>query len=154
MVGLVVAAHAPLAGALVEAALQIHGDHLPVRLEQVEIRASDPPAAAFDAVASAVARADSGAGVLVLADLFGGSAANVALSQLGADRVEVITGANLPMILEAVNDAARGRPLAEIAHRAADAARKSVVVAGELLESRRSDSRRSDSRRKEQRPSI
>jgi PTS system mannose-specific IIA component len=71
--------------------------------------------------------------VLVLADLFGGSAANVALSQLGEDRVEVVTGANLAMVLEAATYAVRGVSLAELASRVADAARTSVVVAGHLI---------------------
>lgn len=139
MVGVVVAAHAPLAGALVQTAERVLGTQLPgpqVILEHAEIRPSDAPSEAFDRVAEAVSRADQGAGVLVLADLFGGSAANVALSQLGDERVEVVTGANLAMVLEAVTHARRLRPLDELARRAADAAKSSVVVAGALLNTR------------------
>lgn len=131
-VGLVIAAHAPLAGALQQTAKQILGDAA-AHIGLVEIQASDAPTASTAAVEQAVARADLGAGVLVLADLFGGSAANVALSQLGEDRVEVVTGANLAMVLEAATCAVRGKTLAELASRCADAARSSVVVAGELI---------------------
>jgi PTS system mannose-specific IIA component len=131
-VGLVIAAHAPLAGALQQTAKQILGDAA-VSMELVEIQASDVPTTSTAAVESAVESADQGAGVLVLADLFGGSAANVALSQLGEDRVEVVTGANLAMVLEAATYAVRGVSLAELASRVADAARTSVVVAGHLI---------------------
>ena len=138
-VGVVVAAHAPLAGALVQTAQRIVGTQLPgpaITIEPVEIQPDDAPAELFNKVAEAIRRADQSAGVLVLADLFGGSAANVALSQLGDEKVEVVTGANLAMVLEAVGQARRHKPLHEIAARSAESARSSVVVAGELLNPR------------------
>lgn len=131
-VGLVIAAHAPLAGAMQQTARHILGERAG-NIAIVEIGASDMPAISTAAVAAAVASADAGAGVLVLADLFGGSAANVALSQLGKGQVEVVTGTNLAMVLEAVTSAARGEPLSSVAALAADAGRASVVVAGQLI---------------------
>ena len=133
VVGLVVAAHAPLAGALVATARNILGSGTELRLEQVEIKAADAPASSFAAVEAAIARADQGSGVLVLADLFGGSAANIALTQLGEDRVEVVTGANLAMVMEAATGAERGKTLTQLAQSVAEAARASVVVAGALI---------------------
>ncbi|MDZ7758979.1 MAG: PTS sugar transporter subunit IIA [Desulfovermiculus sp.] len=75
---------------------------------------------------------DSGQGVLVLTDMFGGTPSNVALSLLGSGRLEVITGANLPMLLKIFN--ARGStPLEDLALEAKTAGRQGILVAGEVL---------------------
>ena len=134
LVGLVIAAHAPLAGALAESARVVLGTALDTTdaVEIVEIGDRSPAQGALEEVSAAVARADRGTGVLVLADLFGGSAANVALALLGEERVEVVTGANLAMLLDAFSHRA-DTPLEALAARVAKAARNSVVVAGSLL---------------------
>ena len=126
--GLVIAAHGALARALADAAASI------LRAEPaVEAVSVDDPEAAFAAVTDAVKRADQGAGVLVLADLFGGSAANLALAQLDG-RVEVVTGVNLAMVVSAIQHLEEDP--GALAARVAEAARGSVVVAGDLLGSR------------------
>lgn len=135
-VGIVVAAHAPLAKALVDAAREVLGerwDTLSSGVLAVEIDARRGAAAAFEQVADAITEVDLGAGVLVLADLFGGSAANIALAQLGAGRVEVVTGTNLAMLLEALTQRDEWGAPTVLGQRAAEAARNSVVVAGPLL---------------------
>ena len=133
-VGIVVAAHAPLASALVETALRIvepSGDAragLTVVEMAPELSATD----AFGKVEQAIASVDAGRGVLVIADLFGGSAANIALAQLGEDTVEVVTGANLAMLIDALSHRT-DTSLSALARRVSDAATGSVVVASALL---------------------
>ena len=48
----------------------------------------------------AVAEVDRGRGVLILADMFGGTACNISLRILDEKPIEVVTGVNLPMLLK------------------------------------------------------
>lgn len=135
-IGLVVATHAPLAQALVETAKDVMGEAWSAHESSViavDVDARNNAASAFDRVSKAIAQADSGSGVLVLADLFGGSAANIALAQLAADRVEVVTGVNLAMVLKAVRHREEWDTPCALGEMVAEAARQSVVVAGSLL---------------------
>src|SRR5690606_8122081 len=102
-------------------------------LRWVEVEPRADAAETFERVSKVITAADKGAGVLLLADLFGGSAANVALAYLGEHQVEVVTGVNLPMVLEALSHSAPGATPADLARRVAQAALDSVVVAGALL---------------------
>lgn len=133
-IGIVVAAHAPLASALCATAREILGDDVCDRrhLRWVEVQPRADAAETFERVSRVIEAADQGDGVLLLADLFGGSAANIAIAYLGAHQVEVVTGANLPMVLEALSHRENETPAA-LALRVADAAQQSVVVAGALL---------------------
>lgn len=132
-IGVIVAAHAPLAEALVQAARGILGDESVDGVFALELGMQTSTEEAFDRVAETIKLANEGRGVLVLADLFGGSAANLALAQLGEDRVEVVTGANLAMLLDAVTHRDRGLEVGALAERVARAAQTSVVVASSLL---------------------
>lgn len=135
-VGLVVATHAPLAHALIDSARDILGERwgcLSAGVTTVEIDAQTGARSAFEALSDAVALVDQGAGVLVMADLFGGSAANIALAQLGANRVEVVTGVNLPMLLKALTQREEWDAPAVLGEIAAEAGRESILVASTLL---------------------
>jgi PTS system mannose-specific IIA component len=134
MVGVVVAAHAPIGSALVAAAHEITGHDDTVVV--IDLSRSDDHHVAFERVRAAVAEADQGEGVLLLADLFGGSAANIALAQLDRAAVEVVTGLNLAMLLEALEGQRARHAVHALADRCADAARASIVVAADLLDAR------------------
>ncbi len=145
-IGIVVAAHAPLASALCATAREILGDDAcdQGHLRWVEVEPRADAADTFERVSQVIAAADEGHGVLLLADLFGGSAANVALAYLGEHQVEVVTGVNLPMVLEALSHGGDERTPAELARRVAEAAQQSVVVAGALLQQKPSLGRRTE----------
>jgi PTS system mannose-specific IIA component len=133
-IGVVGAAHAPLASALCDTARRILADAaLGDDLAFVEVSDHASAAEAFNDVAAAIRAADQGRGVLLLADLFGGSAANIALGCLGEAQVEVVTGVNLAMILEALSQRRAEPGASQIALRVAEAAQQSVVVASALL---------------------
>ncbi|WP_368735443.1 PTS sugar transporter subunit IIA, partial [Klebsiella aerogenes] len=51
-------------------------------------------------IVDAVARADSGNGVIILTDMFGGTPSNLAISVMESGRIEVIAGVNLPMLIK------------------------------------------------------
>lgn len=137
LIGVVLAAHAPIGTALLTAAREITGhDDGVVVVDLSRGPGADDAAAAFEHMRAAVDAADRGAGALVLADTFGGSAANIALAQLDRASVEVVTGLNLAMVLEALLARANEGSVRALAERAADAARGSVVVASELIDGR------------------
>ena len=74
-------------------------------------------------IAKAAKEVNSGAGVILLTDMFGGTPSNLAISLLDQGRVEVIAGVNLPMLIKlaAVRDKSG---LEEAVEAAGDAARK------------------------------
>jgi mannose/fructose/sorbose-specific phosphotransferase system IIA component len=78
-------------------------------------------AAAVDTLSAKRDESGSAEQVLVLADVMGGSPARVALGEVLAGRAEVVTGANLPMLIEALAGAKKTAP--------ADLARKVVASA-------------------------
>ena len=105
MIGLLLIAHAPLASALAAAARHVYT--CSPEAAESRLRVFDVPADADPAQAVAHARAllrevDAGEGVLVLTDAFGATPANIAAQLAERDRVAVITGANLPMLLRAL----------------------------------------------------
>lgn len=129
-VGVVVVTHGVLATELLNAAETIVGD-LP-QFTAVSIGWHDDVAVATDAMARAIARVDLGRGVLLLTDMFGGTPSNLAMTFLEPEKVEVVTGVNLPMLIKL----ARVRDehdLAALARLACDDARAAIRVASDLL---------------------
>jgi len=89
---------------------------------------------AFEArgmILEAIKKVDEGDGVLILTDFFGGSPSNLALSFLNQERIEVITGVNLPMVLTFWNYR-NGRDLVELAACVKLSGRRNVLVAKSL----------------------
>lgn len=134
MVGLVVATHGQLAEELLRTAAGIVG---PLeRCQAISIGADVSMEDARARLGEAIRLVDDGQGVLVLTDMFGGTPANLALTFLD-DKLEVITGVNLPMILRlATSRAASDVPLRTVAEQAAAHGQKNVSVASELLRTR------------------
>jgi PTS system mannose-specific IIA component len=138
MVGLVVATHGKLAEELLRTAEGIVG-----RLEQCEPVSVGAESSMEDARArlgEAVHRVDSGEGVLVLTDMFGGTPANLALTFLD-EKLEVITGVNLPMILKLTTARADGLQLRAAAELVTSHGQKNITLASDLLRSRARTSR-------------
>jgi mannose PTS system EIIA component len=119
VIGVVIIAHAPLAGALAQCASHVYACD-PNRAES-RVRVLDVPAGADVASHVALARAlatevDDGSGVLVLTDAFGATPGNIAAQLADPPRVAVIAGVNLPMLLRAL--CYREGALAELAEKA------------------------------------
>jgi mannose PTS system EIIA component len=133
MVGLVVATHGQLAQELLSTAEAVCG-----ALEQcraVSVGASQAIEEARGQLAEAIRAVDSGDGVLVLTDMFGGSPANLALTFLD-ERIEVVTGVNLPMLLKLSTCRAEGAPLRDTAQMLTTYGQKNITLASELLRTR------------------
>lgn len=129
MIGLVLVTHAGLAEELLRGAEMIVG---PIDLaEAVGIRPGDQADAIMDRIGEAVRRV-SGAGALIMTDMFGGTPSNMSLSFLETDRIEVLTGVNLPMVIKFAAERDR-TAVAELATALKECGRESIAVAGDYL---------------------
>jgi len=81
---------------------------------------------------------DQGEGTLVLTDMFGGTATNLALPLLKPEKVEVVTGVNLPMLVKLGSLQGRSLSLEELAAGITTAGQKSIRVASEFLHAKAS----------------
>ena len=83
-------------------------------------------------ILAAVRKVDSGSGVIILTDMFGGTPSNLAISVMDEAHVEVIAGINLPMLIKLAS--VRGDlGLEEAIVQAKDAGRKYISVASQVL---------------------
>lgn len=99
MIGVVVVTHCHLSEELIAAARLVVGEEL----RQFEAVSIDPAEGSDDIrkkIINAIRRVDGGQGILILTDMYGGTPSNISLSFLEENRVEVITGVNLPMLLK------------------------------------------------------
>jgi PTS system mannose-specific IIA component len=133
MVGLVVATHGALAAELLRTAEGIVGSL--ERCEAVSVGAGSYMEEARTRLGDAVKRVDDGDGVLVLTDMFGGTPANLALTFLD-EKLEVVTGVNLPMIVKLATARAGGLSLAAAAELVTGYGQKNITLASELLRGR------------------
>jgi PTS system mannose-specific IIA component len=81
---------------------------------------------------------DQGEGTLILTDMFGGTATNLALPYLEPEKVEIVTGVNLPMLVKLGSLQGRSMSLDELATGLTAAGQKSIRVASEFLHARAS----------------
>lgn len=129
MIGLVLVAHAGLGTALKASAEMIVGP-----IENCTVVEVAPDEAADDIMARVVAAvgSDLPGGTIIMTDLFGGTPSNMAMSFLKDGCVEVVTGVNLPMLIEFCS---RRNQLSvtEIAGVLQRCGREGIVVAGDLL---------------------
>lgn len=130
-VGIVIVTHVDYGAALLRAAEHILGPVLDCTTLQVDI--NDEVSDTVARLKDAAVRLDSGSGVLVLTDMFGGTPTNLSLSLLGQNslNIEVLTGVNLPMLLRILGK--REQSLNELADLACEAGREGIAVAGEIL---------------------
>ncbi len=133
MVGLVVATHGQLAEELVRTAALIVGPM--ERCEGVSITAGSSMEEARRSLGEAIQRVDAGQGVLILTDMFGGTPANLALTFLD-EKIEVVTGVNLPMLLKLATGRADNLGLRPLAEQVTAYGQKNITLASELLRTR------------------
>ena len=134
MIGVVVVTHGQLATELVNAAEMIVGD-LP-QFTAVSIGWHDDVNDAREDIAQAIERVRGDDGVLLLTDMFGGTPSNLGMTFLEKDRVEVITGVNLPMLIKLAALRTFADLLA-VAREMRDHGRNAIWVASDLLAGRR-----------------
>lgn len=132
MIGLVLVTHGALADEFVAAMEHVVGPQVDVAA--ISIGADDDMEARRADIADAAARVDSGRGVILLTDMFGGTPSNLAISLMGRDRtVEVIAGVNLPMLIRLAS-IRRDASVADAVEAAQEAGRKYISVASRILD--------------------
>jgi len=131
MVGIVLVTHGKLGEEMLRTAEGIVGPLENARA--VSIGTQESMEQIRSKMAKAIGEVDTGDGVLVLTDMFGGTPANLALTFLDERRVEVVTGANLPMLLKLGTLRQEAATLGEVARLIAGYGQKNIVFASELL---------------------
>jgi PTS system mannose-specific IIA component len=130
MIGLVLVTHGRLAVEFRAALEHVVGPQ--THIETVSIGPDDDVEQRRQDILDAVAAVDSGSGVILLTDMFGGTPSNLSISVMEAGRVEVIAGVNLPMLIKLAS--VRGeKSLAEAVDDAQEAGRKYINVASRVL---------------------
>ena len=130
MIGLVLVTHGRLADEFKAALEHVMGPQK--QIEAVTIGAEDDSDLCRSDIIEAVARVDSGAGVAILTDMFGGTPSNLSISCMSRPKVEVLAGINLPMLVKLAKVRA-DMPLPEAIAAAQEAGRKYVTIASRVL---------------------
>jgi PTS system mannose-specific IIA component len=130
VIGVVVVTHGQLATELLNAAEMIVGD-LP-QFAAVAIGWHDEVNDAREDIEQAIERVRGNEGVLLLTDMFGGTPSNLGLTFLEADRLEVITGVNLPMLIKLAS-LQGSQDLLAVAREMREHGRTAIRVASDLL---------------------
>ncbi len=133
MIGGLIVTHGRLAIELLNAAEAIVGDIQNVAA--VSIGWHDDVAMASSMVEKAIRRVDTGSGVLVLTDMFGGTPTNIASTFLDEGVIEVVTGVNLPMLIKLIQIGAEV-DLAEAAKLVGENGQNNIYIASKLLSPR------------------
>lgn len=129
-IGIVVVTHGQLARALVAALEHVVGPQ--ERVRTVCIEPDDDADQRRAEILRAIEAVDGGRGVVVLTDMFGGTPSNLALAALERRGVEVLAGANLPMLVKLASVRYQ-LPLEEAVEAAAEAGRRYIRLARRYL---------------------
>lgn len=130
MIGLVIVTHGGLAVEFRSALEHVVGRQ--TQLETIAIGPEDDMEQRRLDILKAVRTVDSGQGVIILTDMFGGTPSNLAISVMDEAKAEVIAGINLPILVKLASIRI-DVPLAEATAMARDAGRKYIKVASQEL---------------------
>ena len=130
MIGLVLVTHGALAVEFKSAVEHVVGPQ--EQIETVCIGPDDDMEARREEIIAAVGAANSGSGVVILTDMFGGTPSNLAISVMKNVGAEVIAGVNLPMLVKLARVRA-DLGIKQAVNVAAEAGRKYINVASETL---------------------
>jgi PTS system mannose-specific IIA component len=130
MIGLVLVTHGRLAVEFRAALEHVVGPQK--QIESVTIGPDDDVEQRRRDIIDAVQRVDTGDGVAILTDMFGGTPSNLAISVMSRPKVEVLAGINLPMLIKLAKARAEC-PLTEVVDQAQAAGRKYITIASRVL---------------------
>ena len=133
MIGLVIVTHGGLAREFRSALEHVVGPQ--TQIETISIGPEDDMEKRRGDILAAVASVDTGEGVVVLTDMFGGTPSNLAISVMDDAQIEVIAGINLPMLVKLAS-ARKECGLKQAIEKAKEAGRKYISVASQVLADR------------------
>jgi PTS system mannose-specific IIA component len=131
MIGIVIVTHSQLGDALIEAAEFIIGNR-PEALVSVSIDLTESAEVLRTRIDKGIKKVQSKDGVLILTDMFGGTPSNLSYSFLEEGRIEVISGVNLPILIQAANTRSK-MDLNTLAVTLEDFGKKSISLASNIL---------------------
>ena len=130
MIGLVLVTHGNIGGELLAALNQIVGPQ--AQAEAIGIGPEEDMDRCRDRILAAVKDVNSGAGVVLLTDMFGGTPSNLAISMMPKANAMVLAGVNLPMLIKLAS--VRGtHALLDAVKEAETAGRKYIQLVSETL---------------------
>jgi PTS system mannose-specific IIA component len=130
MIGMVLVTHGHLATEFRAALEHVVGPQK--QIETVTIGPEDDMERRRKDIVDAVKHVDTGAGVVVLTDMFGGTPSNLAISVMEGSNVDVVAGINLPMLIKLAS-VREEKSLQDAVTCAQDAGRKYISVASKIL---------------------
>jgi PTS system mannose-specific IIA component len=134
MVGILIVSHGRLAEELLAAGKKIDSS-LAQQAKALSLEWNVDPEEARREIARALKELDSGEGVVVLTDMFGGTPTNLSLGYLDPARSELVTGVNLPMVVKLASlRQSSDLPLKALARAVAEKGQKSIYVVSDVLE--------------------
>ena len=129
LVGILIIAHGDLGNSLIHCASHVMGKQ-PPQLLCLAVGTQDDPSVLLPQAQTILAQLNTGAGVLVLSDVYGATPCNMVAKLLTPGLVEGVAGVNLPMLVRALNY--RHEPLAKVVEKAVSGGREGVVHFTEL----------------------
>jgi PTS system mannose-specific IIA component len=130
MIGMVLVTHGCLATEFRAALEHVVGPQK--QLQTVTIGPEDDMEERRKDIIAAIAAVETGDGVVVLTDMFGGTPSNLAISVMDAAKVDVVAGINLPMLIKLAS-VREESTLDQAVIQAQDAGRKYISVASRIL---------------------
>jgi len=130
MIGILIVSHCDIGKELIKATELIMG-HIEL-IDSISVNQTVNSQELIDLISKKIEELDKGEGVLILTDMFGGTPCNISLPFLEREKVEVLAGVNLPMLIAIAKDR-EGISLEELSKKAKQAGRQSITLAGELI---------------------
>ena len=130
MIGMVLVTHGRLAAEFIAALEHVVGAQKQVAA--ICIGAEDDMEARRQEILRRISEVDTGDGVVLLTDMFGGTPSNLAISVMDRPRIEVVAGVNLPMLIKLAS-LRQNEGLQRSVSGAQEAGRKYINVASQLL---------------------
>jgi len=131
MIGIVIVSHGNLAGESLKILEHIVGKQK--NIETISIQSNDSIKERRFDLLKLIENVDTGNGVIILSDMFGGTPSNLAISALKKSKIEVIAGFNLPMLITLASEREKNT-LDIVVKNAQDAGRKYITIASQVLD--------------------
>ena len=125
MIGILVISHEPLGTALLHCTRHIFG-RLPPQLAALDVIPDEDPDVAFRAAQELLKRINDGTGAIVLTDIYGATPARIAARLAEPQRIHVIAGVNLPLLVKALTY--RRGPLDDVTRGLLEGVRESIMT--------------------------
>lgn len=134
MIGLVLVSHGSVGEVLLRTASEIVGPF--ESAEYLTIERHDDCDKVHKELEELIRKVDQGQGVIILADMFGGTACNISLRLIESCNIEVVTGMNLPMLLKLNTERNQNDDVAAVCQLIKYYGQRNIMVAGDVLKER------------------